>query len=135
MASPQLENGYSRISNEILEQVAASNFNGGELRILLMLWRQTYGYGGRKKYAISISKYQSLTGMSRQGVIKTLKSLQAKNVIRKVGRKEGTNEWQYNKDSTSWTSQPGLPTPEVLTSSHPETLVFWKLFHVFEIRV
>ncbi len=116
MASPQLENGYSRISNEILEQVAASNFNGGELRILLMLWRQTYGYGGRKKYAISISKYQSLTGMSRQGVVNALKSLQAKNVIQKAGQKNGTTVWKYQKDSTVWTSKPDLTSQHVFTT-------------------
>ena len=44
MASPQKENGFTPISNEILEAVAGASLNGTQLRILLLLWRNSYGY-------------------------------------------------------------------------------------------
>ena len=101
MTSPQLENGHTRIANEILEQVARHDFTGGELRILLVLWRQTYGYG-KKSDAISIGQFEKKTGISRRGVFKCLNSLQGRNVIQKIATNSGPNEWRYNKDSDAW---------------------------------
>jgi len=84
--------------------VAKCNVSGGELRILLYVWRQTYGYH-KKKDSISISQFQQKTGLSRQGVINALQGLRTRNVLQVVGKKQGVNEWQFNKYSRTWVHQ------------------------------
>ncbi len=44
MASPQCENGYTRIANELLEAIAKRVTNSEWLRMMLILIRYTYGY-------------------------------------------------------------------------------------------
>ena len=43
-ASPQLENGYTRIANELLEAFAKYPFNATEYKIVLFVVRKTYGW-------------------------------------------------------------------------------------------
>lgn len=83
MANPQLENGYTRIANELLEAVAKFPFNGSQLRMIIFLWRKTYGYG-KKADKISISQFVKGTGLSRSAVTKELKRLKQMNVIQNV---------------------------------------------------
>ncbi len=46
--SPQLEDGYTRIANELLEAIASAPMTLGQIRICLFLVRNTYGFGGKK---------------------------------------------------------------------------------------
>jgi phage replication O-like protein O len=43
--SPQKENGFTAIAHEILENAAMYKLNGTQFRILLLVWRYTYGFG------------------------------------------------------------------------------------------
>ncbi len=54
MANPQKENGFTPIANEILEAVSGAALNGTQLRILLLLWRNSYGYH-KKECALPLS--------------------------------------------------------------------------------
>lgn len=49
MASPQLENGYTTIANELAEIYAELPLAGGDFRVLWVILRETYGYSGGKK--------------------------------------------------------------------------------------
>ena len=80
MASPQLENGYTRVANELLEAISRFPFNGSQLRLLLFLIRKTYGFQ-KKADAISISQWQGGTGLNRRTIIRELKNLESMNVI------------------------------------------------------
>lgn len=83
MASPQLENGYTRIANELLEATAKFPFTGAQLRLILFLWRKTYGF--RKKVdEISISQWVKGTGLNERTVRRELKTLKTLNVIEQV---------------------------------------------------
>lgn|GEM_PF-1959927 len=44
MASPQLENGFTRIANELLEALYHAKLTGGELRVILCVIRASYGW-------------------------------------------------------------------------------------------
>ena len=44
MANPQLEDGYTKIANEILEALAGINLSPYEGRALFFLIRKTYGW-------------------------------------------------------------------------------------------
>ncbi|MDO7485482.1 replication protein [Peribacillus frigoritolerans] len=53
MADVQLENGYTRVANEILEAIQMYTFTTNQLKIIMAVWRNTYGYT-RKKHDISL---------------------------------------------------------------------------------
>ena len=53
MASPQKEHGYTPIANEILEQICKVKLNGTQLRIIMAIWRFTYGFS-RNEHEMSI---------------------------------------------------------------------------------
>ncbi len=54
MASPQVENGFTRVSNELLEKVCQLKINATQFKIILIVWRYTYGFS-RKQHALSVS--------------------------------------------------------------------------------
>ena len=80
MAAPQIENGYTRIANELLEAVCRLNISGSEMRILLYIIRRTYGFN--RTYAeISLSDIVCALGVSRDKISKSLRKLREANII------------------------------------------------------
>ena len=108
MASPQIENGYTRIANELLEHFTFAGINGSEYRIILIIIRKTYGFN-KKKDRISISQFQE-TGMRRINVVRTIKSLIRKKIIFKEN-----GVYELNKDWEDWVVVKRLP-PDVGSS-------------------
>lgn len=82
MASPQLEDGYIRIANELMEAILGFGFTHREVMVLFAIIRKTYGYG-KKKDDISASQLGELCGIARQHVTTTLNTLAQGNVITK----------------------------------------------------
>ncbi len=103
MASPQLENGFTRIANEILEKIYGEAFTSSELRIVLTVIRFTYGFN-RKSHALSESFISKATGISIRHVKRDLAALISANVLLSV--KEPTSstsrEIQFNKNYSDW---------------------------------
>jgi phage replication O-like protein O len=116
--SPQLENGYTRISNEIIEKVAAADFNGTAYKIIMVIWRNTYGYN-RKSHKISEGFMSKSTGISKRYISKELNKLIDNNVI--TVYKESTyteaKELGFNKNIDEWRTK----VPQVNNSSIPTT--------------
>jgi len=80
MASPQLENGYTRVANEILEQLFNRRLNGMQLRIILLLWRETYGFS-RKEREFSDTYIASRLGIKRQNAHAEFKALENAGIV------------------------------------------------------
>ena len=80
MASPQLENGYTKIANELLEALCRLGLSGNEMRILLYIIRRTYGYNC-KSAEISLSEISAAVGIRRVHIQRALKHLSIMNVI------------------------------------------------------
>lgn len=100
MASPQLEDGYTPIANEILEALARTNLSAYQSRILSAILRKTYGYH-KKEDCISNSQLVELTGLHKQHVWRTLGDLKNRNLVTKRGYFVG-----FNKDYTQWRELP-----------------------------
>jgi phage replication O-like protein O len=109
LASPQVENGYTRIANELLEQIYQITLSAYEYRVLLYLIRKTYGFH-RKQAAISLSQFERETGIDRRNVHRAIKRLQNQNIVivqiddRAVSKKT-TGEGLYyevQKDYNKW---------------------------------
>ena len=80
MANPQLENGYTKIANELLEALCQLNISGREMRILFYILRRTYGFNC-KSALISLSEISAATGIKKNHVQENLKRLLVRNVI------------------------------------------------------
>ncbi|MDX9917060.1 MAG: replication protein [Gudongella sp.] len=76
----QLENGYTRIANELLEAIYSTNFNATQLKILFCIIRYTYGFN-RKEHSLSITFISKATGISRRFVSSELNKLIERKVI------------------------------------------------------
>lgn len=104
--SPQKENGYTPIANELLEAVLLFNFTKRQLQIVLAVMRMTYGYS-KKSDALSGWQISKLTDIDRSHVSKTIQELINLNVLIKhqIGRiSHGilVNELSINKYYDTW---------------------------------
>jgi phage replication O-like protein O len=104
MASPQVENGYTRIANEIMEKLISAGLNGTELAVTLFILRKTYGYQ-KLEDEISISQFLLAIPTSKQSLCSALKTLQLVKIIRLVKKGKSklcSNLWSFNKDYDTW---------------------------------
>lgn len=104
MSNPQKENGYTGIANEILEYIMKQNLNGTQFRIVLAVWRLTYGYQ-RTVNEMSINFLVTLIEANRRQVVRELNTLIARNIITIVETgKRKTRKISFNKRYDEWTS-------------------------------
>lgn len=97
MASPQLEDGYTRIANEILEKIISNrSLSAKELRVILHVIRKTYGFEKKRDW-ISISQFMKAVGGDRASMCRTLKRLVAHRLLVKTERDYG-----FNKNWEQW---------------------------------
>ena len=101
MASPQTEDGYTRIANELLQALAFVNISGAEMQAFLVVLRKTYGFN-KKEDAISLSQFCLATGMKKPNVCRALSKLIKKNMIIRIDNKPPTR-YRIQKDYTKWT--------------------------------
>ena len=91
MADPQLEKGYTKIANEILEALAKIRIPGEARQILDVILRKTYGWG-KKEDNISLSQFQKNTNLSKPNICRGINKLINMNIIIK---KQITNNDRY----------------------------------------
>lgn len=102
MASPQLEDGFTRLANELLEEFCRLEVSGACHRILRFIERKTYGFQ-KKEDAISFTQFEEGTGLYRNTVNESLETLISMGVI--IKDKSGyINKYTINKDYEKWTS-------------------------------
>lgn len=103
MANPQKENGYTSISNELLEQIYRRRFSASQLKILLLVIRFTYGFN-RKTATLSNTFIAAGTGMHEITVSKEVGTLLGDNVL-KLYKKPSFHSSRVigiNKDYDGW---------------------------------
>lgn len=84
MANPQVENGYTRIANELLEALCRINLSPYEDRVLMAIMRKTFGFG-KSGDAISIRQLSELTHLDFRHTHRALKSLVSRQIISSKG--------------------------------------------------
>lgn len=108
MVSPQLENGYTKIANEIIDALARTKLSSQESRILFAIFRKTYGYNKKQDW-ISNSQLEQITGIHRSHCANTISKLKCRKIVTKTG-----NKIQFNKLYSQWLVLPKQVTSEVL---------------------
>lgn len=104
MASPQVENGYIKIANELFDAFCKIRISGETRQVLDVIIRKTYGFN-KTKDVISYSQFSEFTGMSRQSCIKATRKLVEMNLV-SVTNNGNSKLYQINKDFDTWKPLP-----------------------------
>ena len=123
MASPQLENGYTSIAYEILDNLCKLSLNGTELKVVICIFRYTFGFR-RKSHKLSASFISRYGNCELSSVKRALKRLQEKKIVVCVNpeKKGVTAELMFNKNYEQWaTSSKKATSSEITTSSKTAT--------------
>jgi phage replication O-like protein O len=126
-ATPQLEDGFTRIANELFEAVLGFGFTQRQLLVLLTVLRKTYGYGKRED-DMSASQIAEICSVGRQHVTTVLGELARMNVITKapgqfgmiVGINKRYNDWLPFERATKAGAEPA-PVVEPTSSPSPKS--------------
>ncbi|HFK5636362.1 TPA: replication protein [Enterobacter hormaechei subsp. hoffmannii] len=93
----QLEDGFTRIANELLDAVMASGLSETELCVVLAVWRKTYGYNKKMDW-VSNDQLEQMIAKHHTHCSTAKNQLVAKKVLVQEGRSVGMNtsiiEWK-----------------------------------------
>lgn len=97
-----IEDGYTKLANLILEALAASKMNGVQKGICLFVLRRTYSWG-KKEDRITLNEFAEATDSSRSYVSTQIKALVEANVILRPEHLSGkTPLYSFNTRVTEW---------------------------------
>ena len=105
MQGPQLEDGYTRIANEIVEQIGKRKLNGTQRAIIDQIWRYTYGFG-RKDAELSLSFLSQAIGSTKSHVDREITALIDRNIVLVTGKTGRGRTLQFNKYFEEWKDRP-----------------------------
>ena len=100
MANPQVEKGYTRIANELLDALCRTHINGAARQVLDVIFRKTYGFH-KTEDDISLSQFCDATCLDRKEVCRALKILISRKIVIK-NPTPYTNKYGIQKDFTKW---------------------------------
>jgi len=103
LANPQKENGYTPIANEILDKIVTIPINGTQFRIVMIIWRYTYGFS-RREHIISEKFIATAGDINKKQVQRELTELIKLNIIHVLKEATFTEPRlvQFNKNYDSW---------------------------------
>ena len=125
----QVENGnFTRIVNEVLDELVKTPLLGKEFAVLLFIIRKTWGFQ-KKTDIISLSQIEAGTKTGRPTVVKALKNLVARNMIVKTPLLGGNISFSFNKYHEKWlvntpklVKGKGFPSKDLLTNTSKDLL-------------
>lgn len=114
MASPQIENGYLKIANELALVLARTKLTGRQWLVVWAVLAKTYGWN-KKEDQISLTQFQKMTLLSRPTICDCIHRLVAMQVLgsSKIGTSSNVKYW-IEKDYNKWK----VPSSYVGTSSN-----------------
>lgn len=109
MSDVQLENGYCRIANKIMDKLCKIRVPGETMQCLIVIIRKTYGFN-KKQDCISLSQFEKYTGLKRPNICRALNKLKSMNLI-SIIKKDNGNIYKFNKHYELW-----LPLSKKITN-------------------
>ena len=118
MANPQLEDGHTRIANELLDNLVRMHLSPYQWQVVFFVIRKTYGYRKKVDY-ITNSQIVRGTGIHKAHVSRAMSNLVRRNILIREGKLVG-----LQKDYEAWLELPELVTNVTQTgnNSTPEKL-------------
>lgn len=95
---------YTKIENDILENLYSAGLNGSEWDCIMIVFRKTNGFH-KKIDGISITQFQNLSRKSRPSICKAIKELKRKNILilEQSGKSKKTfSKYSINIDTRTW---------------------------------
>lgn len=110
MANPQKENGFTPIANEILDEIIKLKLNGTQFKIIMAVWRYTYGFN-RKEHSISETFLSKAIGVARRSINREIKPLFEMKILIIVKNSTYSEAAiiKFNKNYEEW-QQVSIPT-------------------------
>ncbi|MET3507059.1 replication protein [Halalkalibacter oceani] len=105
MANPQLERGHTRIANEILDCIMQLPLNGTQFRLVMAVWRHTYGFQ-RKEHVLSTSYLGKKIGAHKNQVKREIAVLIAMRILSAKTGPRNTRIIGFNKNYEEWLRDP-----------------------------
>lgn len=112
MASPQLEDGYIRVANELYRALFMADLSGAELRIVHFVLYNTYGYN-KKTCQLSADFISKGTNIPVKTVRRCLNSLVTSKVLISNGSKTSIKSFGINKNYEKWVLKNGYKIPKI----------------------
>lgn len=94
--SVQLENGYTKIANEIIDAFCKFRIRGESWQVLMAIFRKTYGYNKKEDW-IAHTQIVEMTGLHKGNVSRELSKLITQNIVIKTD-----NKLRLNKNYKEW---------------------------------
>jgi phage replication O-like protein O len=114
----QSEN-YTKISNEILEELPKVKLNGTQYSICLVVWRFTFGFH-RCEADLSASFIAEATGSNPRQIKRELQALIERNIIQSINSRQGvTSTLKFNKDISTWKPVTRKTQVELVSNQSP----------------
>ena len=107
MADVQKEYGFTPIAHDIIEALAARVISPDEWRVLMVVFRKTYGWDKKQDW-IPLSQFVEITGMGKPHICRALKKLLQRNIIARSGNgvaqtgNASTQVYGIQKDFDKW---------------------------------
>ncbi|MCR4321305.1 MAG: replication protein [Candidatus Brocadiaceae bacterium] len=102
MANPQIENGFTRIANVLLEALIKAEMSGHCFRLTLLILRKTYGFNKRED-TISLTQMAKISGMSKSRCSQIINILEDIKIVTVSEYCNGlTKKYRFNKDYEVW---------------------------------
>jgi phage replication O-like protein O len=109
MGSPQVNDGHTRIANELLEAILLYPFSGCQLKVVMAVIRKTYGFN-KKADRVAQSVLAEMTGIAKPNICRALKQLEKLKVLtidatgfaHKISLNKHYKEWvtSYQSDNS-----------------------------------
>ena len=98
--SPQKENGFTPIANELFEAFYRCKLLEYERCVVMCVWRKTYGWSKKEDW-ISLSQMEIETGISKCNISRVITRLINKKIIQKNGFLKSINNYSnYARHAT-----------------------------------
>ena len=107
--SPQIENGFTRIANELLEALSGIRIPGEARQCFDVILRKTFGYN-KSLDCIALSQFCLLTKLTKSHVCHALSKLEKMNlIVAEKGNAIGRT-YRINRDFSKWKPLPKKET-------------------------
>ena len=124
MASPQKENGYTPIANELLDAFMRLNLSEHAWRIVICIIRHSYGWHKKTAY-LTLSQIARATGLDVRLIPRTVKRLSSRGIILRDGNAYGLQKdySQWKSSSVEMSSVVMKPSSVVMTSAEMKSFI------------
>lgn len=108
MASPQTENGFTKLANELLEQLSRVQMSGSEWQFIMCLVRKTYGYNKKEDW-VTNTQIAAMCGLRKERVSEAKRRLIERKIVtekrNKISLQKDWEQWVELRKSVSFVTE------------------------------